>query len=99
MSHDHSEVAHHSLGYGAYFLVWLALVAGTGLTVGVAFFDFGVLTIPVALSIAFVKTLLVVTYFMHVKFESRAILYMILVCFVMLVIFLGLPFVDFYYRY
>lgn len=98
MSQHHSDHATHTVGYGIYVLVWLGLVAFTGLTVAVAFVDLRWLTIPVALSIAVAKTMLVVLYFMHVKYESGLFKGMILVCLVTFVIFIGLTFFDIAFR-
>jgi cytochrome c oxidase subunit 4 len=54
-----------------YFLVFLALMAGTAVTVWVAFFDLGALNNVAALAIAVVKASLVVLFFMHVAHSTR----------------------------
>jgi cytochrome c oxidase subunit IV len=54
-----------------YYAVFAALVALTGLTTTVAFFDLGLLNPIVALSIAIFKATLVVLFFMHLKDGSR----------------------------
>ena len=46
---EHLEHAEHNHGYGVYILVWLALMALTGVTVAVAGINFGGLTIATAL--------------------------------------------------
>lgn len=66
----HSEHTQHSHGYGVYILVWLALMALTGITVAVAGIDFGGLTVATALLIAAVKTYLVLIIFMHLRSED-----------------------------
>lgn len=74
MEHDHEEIleqAEHSHSYGVYILVWMALMALTGITVAVAGLNFGGLTIATALAIASVKTYLVLTIFMHLRSESK----------------------------
>jgi cytochrome c oxidase subunit 4 len=43
----------------------------TGVTVGVAYVDLGPFNTLVALVIAFTKMMLVVLYFMHVRYSSR----------------------------
>jgi len=50
--------------------VWLALLAGTGLTVAAAFVDLGHFNTPVALIIATIKATLVALFFMHIKGAS-----------------------------
>jgi cytochrome c oxidase subunit 4 len=54
-----------------YYLIFLALMIGTGLTVLVAKFDLGPLNNIVMLSVACVKALLVILFFMHVRWGSR----------------------------
>ena len=54
-----------------YYLVFLALMIGTGLTVLVAKFDLGPLNNVVMLSVACAKALLVILFFMHVRWSSR----------------------------
>jgi cytochrome c oxidase subunit IV len=54
-----------------YYLVYAALMFCTYLTVQAAFFDLGALNIVVALTIAVFKAVLVILFFMHVKYSSR----------------------------
>jgi cytochrome c oxidase subunit 4 len=54
-----------------YYVIFAALLVGTGLTVLVAKFDLGPLNNVVMLSVAVAKALLVVLYFMHVRWSSR----------------------------
>ena len=54
-----------------YYLIFLALMVGTGLTVLVAKFDLGPLNNIVMLSVACTKALLVILFFMHVRWSSR----------------------------
>ena len=54
-----------------YYQIFAALLVGTGLTVWVAFIDLGAMNNVVMLTIAIVKALFVVLYFMHVRWSSR----------------------------
>ena len=54
-----------------YLMVFGALIVGTILTVAVAKVDLGPLNNVVMLAIACTKALLVVLYFMHVRWSSR----------------------------
>jgi len=65
MSADH--VAPKSM----YYAVFAALVVGTILTVFVAKFDLGPLNNVLMLTIACAKALLVVLFFMHVRWSTR----------------------------
>jgi cytochrome c oxidase subunit IV len=67
---DHNESgAHgHVVPIGVYLSVFLALMVGTALTTWVAYIDLGRWNTVVALTIAVIKMLLVVLFFMHVKY-------------------------------
>lgn len=54
-----------------YCIIFLALMVGTILTVVVAKFDLGALNNVVMLTIACAKALLVILFFMHVRWSSR----------------------------
>jgi cytochrome c oxidase subunit 4 len=54
-----------------YYMVFLALVVGTVLTVAAARVDMGPLNNVVMLTIACTKATLVVLFFMHVRWSSR----------------------------
>jgi cytochrome c oxidase subunit IV len=54
-----------------YYSIFGALMVGTVITVVVAFFDLGPLNNVVMLGIACAKALLVVLYFMHVRWSTR----------------------------
>src|SRR5277367_5978150 len=53
-----------------YVMVFVALLALTALTTGVAYIDLGRWNTVVALAIAVTKMLLVVLFFMHVKYAT-----------------------------
>ena len=57
----------HIMSFGLLTKIWLGLLALTGVTVGVAGFDFGFLNVIVAMTVATTKALLVVFFFMHLK--------------------------------
>jgi len=54
-----------------YVMVFLALIVGTGLTVGAAEVDLGPLNNIVMLLIACTKAALVILFFMHVRWSTR----------------------------
>jgi cytochrome c oxidase subunit 4 len=84
----------HSISYGTLIMVWIGLVALTSITVSVAGINFQSLSLIIALGIASVKTLLVMNYFMHVKFETRVFKVFISVCFMIFIIMIVLTFSD-----
>ena len=98
--HDegHIAVAHHP-NYGVNILVWIGLLSLTSITVAVAGINLGSLALTVALVIALVKSMFVVNFFMHVKFDNKIIKIFIGVCMVIFVVVLILTFFDLTFRY
>jgi cytochrome c oxidase subunit IV len=66
-----SSNGHHVAPVSLYLIIFGALMVGTILTVVVAKFDLGPLNNIVMLTVASAKALLVVLYFMHVRWSSR----------------------------
>ena len=66
-----STNGHHVASVSLYLMVFFALMVGTILTVIVAKFDLGALNNIVMLTIACTKALLVVLFFMHVRWGTR----------------------------
>ena len=62
---------HHVAPRGMYYVVFLALIIGTGLTVAAAEVDLGALNNVLLLAIACAKALLVILFFMHVRWGTR----------------------------
>ena len=61
----------HISTLGSSIAIWIALLICTGLTAAVAFVDLGPANTIVALSIATFKAVLVVLFFMHVKYTHE----------------------------
>jgi cytochrome c oxidase subunit IV len=70
MSEQH-EHAHTIVGPKVYVAILFALLAGTALTVWASFIDLGFWNPIIALAIATTKAILVVLFFMQVKYSSR----------------------------
>jgi cytochrome c oxidase subunit 4 len=81
-----------------YYSVFGALIVGTALTVLVAFYDLGVLNNIVMLLIASVKALLVILFFMHVRWSTRLTWVVAASGFVWLIILFGLTMTDYLSR-
>jgi cytochrome c oxidase subunit 4 len=90
--------AHHVAPKTLYYLVFLALIVGTVLTVVVAKFDLGPFNNIVMLTIACAKALLVVLFFMHVRWSSRLTWVVAGSGFVWLLIMFGLTMFDYLSR-
>ena len=66
-------MSEHIVSPRVYVAVFVALIALTGGTVFAATIDLGRWNTPVALFIAVTKAVLVVLFFMHVKYSSRLV--------------------------
>jgi cytochrome c oxidase subunit 4 len=66
---EHAE--HHIIPTRVYYVIFLILMVCTALTVWVAYLDLGPLNTIAALAIAVFKAVLVVLFFMHVKYSSK----------------------------
>ncbi|HSZ00798.1 MAG TPA: cytochrome C oxidase subunit IV family protein [Terriglobales bacterium] len=62
-----------------YYAIWIALLCLTVITAAVSFVDLGPFNAVVALVIATVKALLVVLFFMHVKYTSEKLTKIVIV--------------------
>jgi cytochrome c oxidase subunit 4 len=89
MSESH-EAHHHIVPLRIYWTIFLTLLVLTGVTIWVAFLDFGPMNIVIALAIAAFKASLVVLYFMHVKYASKLTQLASVLGFVWLAILLGM---------
>lgn len=67
------HVEHHIVTPIQYGMVFGTLLLGTAVTVGAAYVDLKVLNPIIALGIACFKAVIVILFFMHVKFQSRLI--------------------------
>ncbi len=81
--------------YPRYLFIWLALLALTALTVTTADLNVGRVGIFIVLTIAAVKSILVLLFFMHLRWEKRLLLRILVpIAIATLAIFIGLTFVD-----
>ncbi|HEY1210659.1 MAG TPA: cytochrome C oxidase subunit IV family protein [Terracidiphilus sp.] len=67
----HNEQARHIVSPGVYLVILFALLLGTALTVWASYVDLGLWNPVIALAIATTKAVLVVLYFMHVKYSTK----------------------------
>ena len=88
----------HIVPKRVYYMVFATLILLTLVTIDVAFYDLGILSIYVALTIATCKALLVIFYFMHVRYSSPLTWVFALGGFLWLVILLALTLSDYLTR-
>jgi len=92
-------VSEHIVSPKIYAVIFLALMAGTFLTVFAAGRDFGRMNVVIALGIATIKATLVILFFMHGKYSSRRTKLVIVSGFFWLAIMLGLTIADYSTRH
>ena len=73
------HTSEHISSLGSCLAIWLALLAGTTLTVAAAFVDLGPFNTVVALAIATTKAVLVVLFYMHVKYTHEKLTGLVIV--------------------
>jgi len=88
----------HLMPYRILGLVLAALLVLTGVTVGVSYINLGWLNVPVTLAIACAKVSLVLLFFMHLKYEGRAIKISFISTIVFLAIMISFTFWDVAFR-
>jgi len=65
------ESQHHIVSPVIYIIIGGSLLVLTGLTVGASYLELGIFNPIVAILIACIKAVLVVLFFMHVKYSSK----------------------------
>ncbi|MBS1852114.1 MAG: cytochrome C oxidase subunit IV family protein [Acidobacteria bacterium] len=91
-----SDTSEHISSPKLYVAIWLLLMVCTALTVGAAFIDLGPLNTIVALGIATLKAVVVVLYFMHVKYTHERMTKAVVVSgFFFLLLLLALSMMDY----
>lgn len=96
VEHEHSE--HHIVGPKTYLLILLALLVLTATTTGVAFIDLGILNPIVALAIACIKAVLVVLFFMHIRYSSKLMMLTVLSGFFTFLVLITMTLTDYISR-
>jgi len=89
---------HHIVSYRKLTGIWLALLVLTGLTVAITRVELGGWKVLGALTIACIKSGLVIAVFMHMKYEGRLLRWLLFLALVTLAIFIGFTFFDVLYR-
>jgi cytochrome c oxidase subunit 4 len=88
-------MSEHIVPRSTYFVVFGALMVLTAVTVAAANFDFGAMNDVVAMTIAVTKMMLVLLFFMHVRYSSRLIWVIVASMFFWLIILLALTLTDY----
>ena len=81
-----------------YVIIWAALMALLGLTWGIARLNLGALNVVAALTIAVVKMLLVILFFMNIRHSTRMTWLFVAAGFIWLLIMIDLTLSDYLTR-
>lgn len=88
----------HISTYPSLTVVLVVLLFLTTISVLVTGFHLGALTVAVALLIAGVKVFIVLTQFMHLKFENRFLRLAVTGVFTLFAVVIIITFIDYYFR-
>jgi len=93
-SHDHGHDEPHVLPLSVYFGVWGALVVLTAFTVIVSRFDFGSANTVVAMIVATIKATLVALFFMHLLYDNKLNMVILMASFLFVAVFFTPTLID-----
>ena len=93
-----SEEKHHIVPYRTFLLVLVALITFTFISIGATSYNLGPLTVVTALVLATLKTILVLIYFMHLKFDVRMFAILVFAVLVLIGVVIFITFLDYLYR-
>lgn len=96
---DDGEHAEHITPRRTYIFVWIALLILTFATTEIATLDLGAFSVYVALTIAVIKALLVILFFMHVSHSRGITIVYVVAGFVWLAILLAFTLTDYLTRH
>jgi cytochrome c oxidase subunit 4 len=88
----------HIVPYRTFLLVLLALVVFTFVSIGVTSYELGPLTVLTALLLATAKTILVLTYFMHLKWDVRMFAILVVAVLALIGVVIFITFLDYLFR-
>ena len=92
-------MSEHIIPRRIYYVIWISLMCLTVITAAVAFVDLGQFNTVVALSIATLKALLVVLFFMHLKYTNEKMIKVVVISALFwLMLLLGLSLMDYGWR-
>ena len=88
----------HIVPYKTFLLVLLALLAFTFISIGVTSYDLGPVTVLTALLLATFKTVLVLTYFMHLKWDVKMFGILVAAVLALIGVVIFITFLDYLFR-
>ena len=89
---------HHIVPYRVYFYILLALIALTFSSIGIVHINLGGYSVLGALVFSTIKSILVLTWFMHLKFDQPFLRVMVGFVALLFTALIFITFLDFYFR-
>jgi cytochrome c oxidase subunit 4 len=93
-----NDEKHHIVPYRTFLLVLLALLAFTFISIGVTSYDLGPVTVLTALLLATFKTILILTYFMHLKYDIKMFGILVAAVLTLIAVVIFITFLDYLFR-
>ena len=93
-----SNEKHHTVSYKTYFWVLIALIVLTFASIGITSIELGAYAVAGALIFACIKTYLVLSRFMHLKYDKPYIRIMVGFVFAIFAVVIIITFLDYIYR-
>ncbi|WP_340113461.1 cytochrome C oxidase subunit IV family protein [Maribellus mangrovi] len=88
----------HIVPYRTYFIILIALIILTLSSIEITSIELAEYTVAAALIFAVIKSYLVLTYFMHLKYDKRYIKIMVGFVFAIFLVVIIITFLDYLYR-
>lgn len=89
---------HHIVSYGTYIYILIALVVLTFMSIGITKIDLGEYSVLGAMVFSTIKSVLVLTWFMHLKFDQPFLRYMVGFVGLVFIAVIFITFLDYYFR-
>ena len=89
---------HHIVEYKTYVYVLMGLVTLTFMSIGITHIDLGSYSVLGALIFSTIKTIMVLTWFMHLKFDQPFLRFMVLFVAIVFLAVIFITFLDYYFR-
>lgn len=88
----------HIVPYKVYFYILLALITLTFMSIGITQINLGGYSVLGALIFSTIKSILVLTWFMHLKFDQPFLRLMVGFVVLVFIALIFITFLDYYYR-
>ena len=89
---------HHIVPYKVYFFILLALITLTFGSIGIVHINIGGYSVLGALIFSTIKSILVLTWFMHLKFDQPFLRVMVGFVALLFTVLIFITFLDYYFR-